>query len=78
VSRNLTLAVAQVGGINTDDSKPAVVARLIKLLEEAAGRGADLVVFPELTLTTFFPRTWFDDEDAVDRYFEKSMPNSDV
>ena len=78
MTRNLTLAVAQLGGINTDDSKPEVVARLIKLLEEAAGRGADLVVFPELTLTTFFPRTWFEDEDAVDGYFEKSMPNSDV
>ena len=35
--------------------------RLVALLRGAAGRGADLVVFPELALTTFLPRWWYDD-----------------
>lgn len=72
----LNLAAIQVGGINSSESKDAVVARLVKLLEEAAARGAELAVFPELTLTTFFPRTWFDDDAQIDEYFETDMPNA--
>ena len=38
-----------------------VVERLIAMLREAADRGRRaVVVFPELALTTFFPRWWFD------------------
>ncbi|WP_280946417.1 nitrilase-related carbon-nitrogen hydrolase, partial [Methylobacterium platani] len=43
----------------------------------AAGRGATLVVFPELAFTTFFPR-WLLDGDDLDRYFERAMPNPAV
>lgn len=77
MAREFNLAVAQVSGINTSESKAEVAARLTNQLEEAASRGADLVVFPELTLTTFFPRTWLADED-IEQYFESAMPNSDV
>jgi predicted amidohydrolase len=34
------------------------------------------VVFPELALTTFFPRWWFEDEAALDAFFESEMPNA--
>lgn len=77
-TRTLGLAVAQVGGINLDDSRASVVARLVEMMKEAKSRGASFVVYPELTLTTFFPRYWFDEQATVDRYFEKSMPNDDV
>jgi len=56
VTRLVTVAAAQLGPIARDDGRPAVVERLIALLHGAAGRGADLVVFPELALTTFFPQ----------------------
>jgi N-carbamoyl-D-amino-acid hydrolase len=37
--------------------------------------GARFVVFPELALTTFFPRWRMESRTEVDsRYFEKSMP----
>lgn len=71
----LTLATAQVGGIDTAETRAAVVTRLLALLEHASRKGAQLVVFPELTLSTFFPRTWFDTDSAVDTYFETDMPN---
>jgi predicted amidohydrolase len=74
----LGLAVAQVGGIDLADTRTAVVARLIEMMKEAKARGASLVVYPELTLTTFFPRHWFDREDEVDRFFETEMPNEHV
>jgi predicted amidohydrolase len=37
-----------------------------------------VVVYPELTLTTFFPRYWYEDEDELNGFFEAAMPNEDV
>ena len=42
----------------------------------AHGRGCKLVVYPELALTSFFPRWWMEDEDEVDFWFERDMPSS--
>src|ERR1700704_3107682 len=75
VSRKLRAAVAQLGPIHLADSRAAVVKRLIALLREAHGTGARFVVFPELALTTFFPRWWMTDQAKIDRYFEREMPN---
>ncbi|MGD9985465.1 N-carbamoyl-D-amino-acid hydrolase [Pseudonocardia sp.] len=72
------LAVAQVGGIQPSESKAEVVERLTRLLRDAAAQGADFVVFPELTLTTFFPRYWVDDNSDMDAHYETSMPNDEV
>jgi N-carbamoyl-D-amino-acid hydrolase len=76
VSRDLTVAAAQLGPIGRDDSRAATVERLISLLHTAHARGAELVVFPELALTTFFPRWWEDDLAAADAWFETEMPGS--
>ena len=72
------LAVAQVGGIARSDSRAAVVNRLIDMMRESRSRGASFVVFPELTLTTFFPRYWIESEAELDEYFETQMPNGHV
>jgi predicted amidohydrolase len=77
-ARKMGLAVAQMGAVNLADNRQVVVQRLLEMLREAAARKAEFVVFPELALTTFFPRYWMSDEEAVERYFEKSMPNKDV
>jgi N-carbamoyl-D-amino-acid hydrolase len=76
--RPFGIAVAQLGPIQPTDSRAQTVARLLELLKEAAGRKADLVVFPELALTTFFPRYWMTEQEAQDLYFEKSMPGPDT
>ena len=73
-SRTLGLAVAQLGPIQLSDTREQVVARLIDMLREAHARGAQFVTFPELALTTFFPRYWMEDSEAQERFFEKSMP----
>ena len=76
MSRKLTLAAAQLGAIHLADSRESVVRRLLALLDEAHARNVRFVVFPELALTTFFPRYWFDDQAEVDRrFFEASMPS---
>ena len=58
--------------------KKSAVARMVALMKEAASRGAQLIVFPELALTTFFPRWWVSNKADFDRMFEKDMPNKDV
>lgn len=76
MSRKLPLAVAQLGPIARAETRDDVVKRLIEMLREAASRGARFVVFPELALTTFFPRWYFEDQAEVDTWFETEMPNA--
>ncbi|GIX14546.1 MAG: N-carbamoyl-D-amino-acid hydrolase [Paracoccaceae bacterium] len=58
------------------DSREAIVARMLALLEEAGRAGCTLVVYPELALTTFFPRWYMEDQAEIDRWFETEMPNA--
>ena len=78
MSRHLRAAVAQLGPIHLADSRQSVVNRLIALLREAHAGGAKFVVFPELALTTFFPRWWMTDQAEIDRFFEAQMPGPDT
>ncbi len=73
--REIVIGAAQMGPIQKADSRAAVVARMIALLDQAKAGGCELVVFPELTLTTFFPRWYMEDQAEVDRWFEREMPN---
>lgn len=78
LKRPFGLAVAQLGPIALAESRTDVVKRLIELLREAHSRGAKFVVFPELALTTFFPRYWMTEEEAVERFFERAMPGEET
>jgi predicted amidohydrolase len=79
MSRRLVVAAAQLGPVQREHSRADVVERLIALLTGAHERGAELVVFPELALTTFFPRWWYDDGDpALDAWYETEMPGADT
>jgi predicted amidohydrolase len=75
MSRFLTIGAAQMGPVGREETREAVVDRLVALLKEADARGAELVVFPELALTTFFPRWYIDDEAEIDGWFETEMPS---
>ncbi|HEX8166538.1 MAG TPA: nitrilase-related carbon-nitrogen hydrolase, partial [Beijerinckiaceae bacterium] len=74
--RNIRVAAAQLGPIQKDDSRQAVVRRMIDLMDEAAAKGADLIVYPELALTTFFPRWHYEDRAEADFWFEREMPSA--
>ena len=73
--RVVRVAAAQMGPIQASDSRELCVQRLCALLHRAADQDATLVVFPELALTTFFPRWFVDDISTVDHYYERSMPS---
>jgi len=74
--RNIKVAAAQLGPIQKADARQAVVARMLELLREAAAQGCDLIVYPELALTTFFPRWYYEDRAEADIWFEREMPNA--
>ncbi len=78
MSRNLRVAAAQLGPIALDESRASSVARMIELMHEAHAAGAELVVFPELALTTFFPRWYFDQQVDIDHFFEQAMPGPET
>lgn len=78
MSRIITVGAAQLGPIARDETRRQVVERMLVLLKQAAGHGCDLVVFPELALTTFFPRWYMADQAEVDQFFERQMPGPET
>lgn len=74
--RNVTVGAAQMGAIQKADSRESVVARMMALLDQAADRNCNFVVYPELTLTTFFPRWYYEDNAEADQWFEPEMPGA--
>ena len=79
MSRIIRVAGAQMGPTQRADSRARTLARMIALLEGAAAERAQLVVFPELAFTTFFPR-WPMDQDSPELLgcFEREMPSPAV
>ena len=78
MTRIVTVGAAQLGPVQLTDGRASVVGRLIDLLQQGASRGCDLVAFPELALTTFFPRWYLDDIAEADHFYERSMPNDAI
>jgi N-carbamoyl-D-amino-acid hydrolase len=76
--RNIRVGAAQLGPIQKAEGRQSVVARINMLLDEAAERECDFVVYPELALTTFFPRWHAENRADFDHWFEKEMPNAAV
>jgi predicted amidohydrolase len=75
--RDLLTACAQLGPIGREEPRAAVVERMIALMHDAKGRGCQLIVYPELALTTFFPR-WDLSDHALAPFFEERMPSPEV
>jgi predicted amidohydrolase len=76
MSRVIRIGAAQMGPIQKGESRQSVVRRMLGLLDQAKARKCGLVVYPELTLTTFFPRWYMTDQAEVDTWFEREMPNA--
>jgi predicted amidohydrolase len=70
----LRLAAAQMGPTQRADSREATLARMLALLEQAATERVQVLVYPELAFTTFFPR-WLLTPAELDSFVEPAMPN---
>lgn len=70
----LVVGGAQMGPLQKADGREVAVSRMIDLMRQAASKGVELLVYPELALTTFFPRWYMEDQREVDSWFEREMP----
>jgi predicted amidohydrolase len=78
MSRIITVGAAQLGPIQKSEPRSSAVDRMVRLMERAHRRGVQLVVFPELALTTFFPRHYHADVAEADQWFEAAMPSNET
>ena len=78
MARELIIAVCQTGPIQRTAPRAETVGRLVALLERAAAAGAEIAVFPEMALTTFFPRWRIDDTAEIEAFFEEAMPGPET
>ncbi|KAK0917809.1 hypothetical protein LTR02_000175 [Friedmanniomyces endolithicus] len=69
-SNAIRLAAAQMGTTHRSDPRSKTLDRMLKLLDDAANQGAEVVLFPEIALTTFFPRYLIDDAEELTSWFE--------
>jgi N-carbamoyl-D-amino-acid hydrolase len=69
--RYLKVAAAQMGPNNEGTPREAIVERMLGLLDRAIGEGVELLVYPEMALTTYFPKKIRRD---FDQFFEAEVP----
>jgi predicted amidohydrolase len=70
------VGAAQLGPNRRDTKQEDVVARMLELLREAKSRGCDLVVYPEFALSPWFATWWIEDQEEIDAFFDREMPNA--
>ena len=78
MTRIVTVGAAQLGPIARNETRSQAVRRMVDLMRQAKAKSCDVVVFPELALTTFFPRWFMSDQAEVDAYFEREMPGPET
>jgi len=78
MSRFVNVAIGQLGPIAKHETRSRVVQRLSALMLQAHRMGCDLIVYPELALTTFFPRWYIEDPAELDAYYEREMPGPET
>ena len=78
MKRQFIASAAQLGPVQLCDSREHTLQRLIRLLDDAADQGAELIVFPELALTTFFGHWYIEDDAELRSFYEKDMPSENT
>ncbi|RSM12377.1 hypothetical protein CEP52_002561 [Fusarium oligoseptatum] len=74
-ARLITVAAAQLGPVKSlSTPRSETLARMIRLLDQAAEKHVKLLVFPELTFTTFFASYVIDDPEELAKFFEPASP----
>jgi len=69
--RTLKVAAAQMGPNNEGASREEIVDRMLVLLDRAAAEQVELIAYPEMALTTYFPKKIRTD---YDQFFENEVP----
>ena len=73
MTRNVVVAGAQIGAVDLTTPRTVVLERMIKLLSEAHEKDVQLVVYPECSFTTFFPRHMIYEVAELEKWFEHDI-----
>jgi N-carbamoyl-D-amino-acid hydrolase len=71
MARWVKVAAAQMGPINEGTGRDEVVERMLALLEQAIAERVEIIAYPEMALTTYFPKRIRDD---YEQFFENEVP----
>jgi len=71
MARHIKVAAAQMGPNNEGVSREEIVERMMDLLEQAVREQVELIAYPEMALTTYFPKKIRTD---FDQFFETDLP----
>jgi predicted amidohydrolase len=69
--RYIKVAAAQMGPNNEGTSREEIVERMLALLDQAIQEQVELIAYPEMALTTYFPKRIRQD---FDQFFETEVP----
>jgi len=69
--RHVKVAAAQMGPNNDGTPREVIVERMLALLEQSIREGVELIAYPEMALTTYFPKRIRPD---FDHFFETEVP----
>jgi N-carbamoyl-D-amino-acid hydrolase len=69
--RYIKVAAAQMGPNNEGTPREEIVERMLALLEQAAREDVEVLAYPEMALTTYFPKKLRKD---FDQFFETEVP----
>jgi predicted amidohydrolase len=69
--RYVKVAAAQMGPNNDGTPREVIVDRMLALLEQGIRDGVELIAYPEMALTTYFPKRVRPD---FDHFFETEVP----
>src|SRR5262249_34458745 len=69
--RYIKVAAAQMGPNQDGTPREAIVERMLGLLEQAIRDDVEIIVYPEMALTTYFPKRIRTD---FDQFFETEVP----
>src|SRR5439155_13745414 len=70
--RYVKVAAAQLGAIPEGTTRQEMVERMLALMEQAVADGVEIIAYPELALTPYFPKKIRND---ADQFFEDEMPS---
>ena len=76
MARTITVGAAQLGPNRRGTRPEEVVPRMLALLHQAKARGCELVVYPEFALSPWFATWWMEDQEEIDAFFVREMPNA--
>ena len=71
MARHIKVAAAQMGPNNEGTSREEIVERMLALLDLAIQDQVELIAYPEMALTTYFPKKIRTD---FDQFFENEVP----